>query len=64
MTVRPTFPLLRHRAGQRGAAMIEYLVVVGVLLIVLLSSDSIPTLVTKLREAYTSFVYALSLSWM
>lgn len=50
---------------QRGGAAVEYLIVLGFLALVLLAKpDAIPALITELRKAYTSFVYALSLSWV
>lgn len=49
----------------RGGAAVEYLIVLSLLVLVLLAKpDAIPALISELRKAYTSFVYALSLSWM
>lgn len=65
MTSLPPLPLPSPCSGQRGAAAVEYLIVLSLLVLVLLvSPDAIPLLMAKLRDAYTSFVYALSLSWM
>lgn len=49
---------------QRGGALVEYVIVAGVLVTVLLGGDDvIHLLADALREAYASFVYALSISW-
>lgn len=58
------------RHGQRGGALVEYAVVAGCLVLILLvpvppgDKSAISELLDKLREAYTSFVYALSASWI
>lgn len=61
-------PKARGRAAptrQRGSALIEYLVVAGVLVAVLLADPNVfGQLADALRKAYTSFVYALSASWI
>lgn len=64
--MRPRYPCRMPKAQrQRGSAAVEYLIVLGFLVLVLLAKpDAIPALITELRKAYTSFVYALSLSWM
>ena len=50
---------------QRGSALVEYSVVVLLLVLVLVANpDAIPQLANALREAYTSFVYALSVAWI
>jgi len=52
-------------ARQRGSALIEYTVVVLLLVTVLLANPNvIRELADALRDAYTSFVYALSISWI
>ncbi|MHB1057454.1 MAG: hypothetical protein ACYC0F_06195 [Rhodanobacter sp.] len=52
-------------ARQRGGALIEYTIVVLLLVMVLLANPNvIRQLADALREAYTSFVYALSISWI
>ncbi|NKZ38607.1 hypothetical protein HF690_06500 [Oleiagrimonas citrea] len=58
----------RRRDRQRGSAVIEYAIVVGILIFVLLVGTSgnpapVTQLVDALRDAYTSFVYTLSISW-
>lgn len=55
-----------RRQLQRGSALVEYTIVVLSLIVALVVGEythSIPYLVDKLREAYASFVYALSISW-
>jgi len=50
---------------QRGGALAEYTVVVLLLVLVLVAyPDAIPQLAKALREAYASFAYALSVSWI
>ena len=50
---------------QRGGALVEYTIVVLLLVLVLVAyPDAIPQLAKALREAYASFVYALSVSWI
>lgn len=59
----PAMPL--RRGCQRGSALIEYTVVVLLLVTVLLANPNvIRQLADALRDAYTSFVYALSISWI
>lgn len=59
---QPAMPL---RGRQRGSALIEYTVVVLLLVTVLLANPNvIRQLADALRDAYTSFVYALSISWI
>lgn len=58
-----------HRPGgpgsQRGSALVEYTIVVLFLVVVLLGNPNVVSdLAEALRKAYTSFVYALSLSWI
>jgi Flp pilus assembly pilin Flp len=59
-------PAMPPRHGrQRGSALIEYTVVVLLLVTVLLANPNvIRQLADALRDAYTSFVYALSISWI
>lgn len=55
-----------RRSLQRGSALVEYTIVVLFLVVVLVAADekhSIRHLAQMLREAYASFVYALSISW-
>lgn len=51
--------------AQRGGALVEYVIVVLALLLVLVANPNvIQQLMHALRDAYTSFVYALSVSWI
>ncbi|RAO77437.1 hypothetical protein [Dyella jiangningensis] len=53
------------RRYQRGSAVAEYTIVVLFLVLVLMANpDAIPKLIQSLKEAYSSFVYALSVSWI
>lgn len=57
---------LRHT--QHGVAMIEYTIVALFIVIVLIATDGedgnvIKKLADAIRNAYASFVYALSVSW-
>lgn len=53
------------RRHQRGSAVAEYTIVVLFLVLVLVANpDAIPKLVQSLKDAYSSFVYALSVSWI
>lgn len=53
------------RQRQRGSAVAEYTIVVLFLVLVLVANpDAIPKLILSLKEAYSSFVYALSVSWI
>lgn len=50
---------------QRGGALVEYTVVVLLLVLVLVANpDALPQLAKALRDVYSSFVYALSVSWI
>jgi Flp pilus assembly pilin Flp len=56
------FTLRRH---QRGAATVEYCIVAALAALVLLAQPNvISQLIDALRDAYTSFTYALSLGWI
>jgi Flp pilus assembly protein TadG len=61
---------LRGRRSQRGSALIEYTIVAFWLVLVLLVADEtaggnvISALMKALRDAYASFVYALSAAWL
>ena len=51
--------------NQRGSATIEYVIVATFVVIVLIANDNvIGQLATAIRNAYASFVYALSVSWL
>jgi Flp pilus assembly pilin Flp len=53
------------RRQQRGGALVEYTVVVLLLVVALLADPNvIRQLADAVRDAYTSFVYALSISWI
>lgn len=53
------------RRAQRGGALVEYTLVVLLLVLVLVVDPNvIGQLAQALREAYASFVYALSASWI
>lgn len=61
----PGASLLSQRTHQRGSALVEYTIVVSLLVVVLLANPNvIRDLAHALRDAYTSFVYALSISWI
>lgn len=50
---------------QRGSALVEYTVVVLFLIVVLVANPNLMRQVADaMRDAYTSFVYALSVSWI
>lgn len=50
---------------QRGSATIEYTLVAAAVVITLIANPNvIQQLATALRNAYASFVYALSVSWL
>ena len=65
-----TEPAARRRSArplrkQRGSATAEYAIVAMLVLIVLMSNDNvIRQLATAIRDAYASFAYALSVSWL
>lgn len=53
------------RQYQRGAATVEYCIAAALAALVLLARPNvIAQLVNALRDAYTSFTYALSLGWI
>ena len=50
---------------QRGSATVEYTIVAALVVIVLIANDNvIQQLAVAIRNAYASFVYALSVSWL
>jgi hypothetical protein len=50
---------------ERGNATAEYIIVVAFVVIVLIADDNvIQKLATAIRNAYASFSYALSVSWL
>lgn len=57
-------PTSRSR-HQHGAATVEYCIVAALAALVLLARPNvIAQLINALRDAYTSFTYALSLGWL
>jgi len=51
--------------GQRGQSMVEYVVVVGMAVLILVeggSSAPVAEVITALKSAYQGFAYAISLS--
>lgn len=62
---RPPMQSQGRPLRQRGSALIEYTIVVLFLVVVLLANPNvIAELANAVRDAYTSFVYALSISWI
>jgi Flp pilus assembly pilin Flp len=56
-----------RRIHQRGGALVEYIIVALFLILVLVAAHHtgvIAQLTNAVRDAYTSFVYALSISWI
>jgi Flp pilus assembly pilin Flp len=50
---------------QRGSATVEYTIVATLVVCVLIANDNVvQQLATAIRNAYASFVYALSVSWL
>jgi hypothetical protein len=57
--------LTRSHGYQRGSATAEYLIVALLVIIVLVANDNvIKQLADAIRNAYASFAYALSVSWL
>ena len=53
------------RRAQRGQSLIEYSLIVAFTVVVLIANpDAIPALIKALGDAYSAFVYAISLSWI
>lgn len=64
MTGRFACPHPAHHR-QRGGAAVEYVVVVGALLAMLaFGGPAISQLLKALHDAWTSFIHALSISWI
>lgn len=62
--MRPRFSGWHARSCQRGGATVEYVVAALLVVIVLVANDNvIKQLADAIRNAYASFVYALSVSW-
>lgn len=56
---------ISSRARQRGSAMAEYMIVATLVVVVLVAHDNvIKQLADAIRNAYASFVYALSVAWL
>ena len=54
-----------NRRVQSGQALIEYSVIAGLAVLVLVANpDAIPALLQALKDVYESFVFAISLSWI
>jgi Flp pilus assembly pilin Flp len=52
-------------AAQRGSATAEYIIVATLVVVVLVANDNvIRQLANAIRNAYASFVYALSVAWL
>jgi hypothetical protein len=65
MTRPATFARARAPAGQRGSATAEYVIVALLLVIVLVANENVTKqLADAIRNAYASFAYALSVSWL
>jgi Flp pilus assembly pilin Flp len=61
----PSAAWLLRRRQQHGSALIEYTIVLLLLVVALLADPNvIRQLADAVRDAYTSFVYALSISWI
>lgn len=57
-------PTFAPRRLQRGGAHTEYMIVAMLVVLVLIADDNvIKQLVDAVRKAYSTFVYALSVSW-
>lgn len=53
------------RAAQRGSAIAEYMIAATLVVVVLVANDNvIKQLADAIRNAYASFVYALSVAWL
>jgi Flp pilus assembly pilin Flp len=65
MTHPARFPLARPPGRQRGSATAEYAIVALAVVIVLVANqNAIKELADAIRNAYASFGYALSVSWL
>jgi Flp pilus assembly pilin Flp len=50
---------------QRGSATVEYTIVATLVVVVLIANENVvQQLANAIRNAYASFVYALSVSWL
>jgi hypothetical protein len=65
MTHPARFPVARPPRGQRGSASAEYVIGALLVVIVLVANDNVTKqLADAIRNAYASFAYALSVSWL
>ena len=65
MTHPARFPCARSPRGQRGSTTAEYAIVSLLVVIVLVANENvIKELADAIRNAYASFAYALSVSWL
>jgi len=57
-------PSFASRRLQNGGAHTEYMIVAMLVVLVLIADDNVVKQLTDaIRKAYSSFVYALSVSW-
>jgi hypothetical protein len=53
------------KGAQRGSATAEYMIVATLVVIILVAQDNVvKQLADAIRNAYASFVYALSVAWL
>ena len=65
MTEPARLPTVRAPRRQRGSATVEYTIVAAFVVIVLIANENvIKQLADAIRNAYASFAYALSVSWL
>lgn len=65
MTGRARLPSAHPPLMQRGNATVEYAIVALFVIIVLIANENVvKELADAIRNAYASFAYALSVSWL
>jgi hypothetical protein len=65
MTKPAGLPSARPPGRQRGSATAEYIIVAMFVIVVLIANENvIKELADAIRNAYASFAYALSVSWL
>ena len=65
MTTPGSLPSASSPGRQRGSATAEYIMVATFVIIVLIANENvIKELADAIRNAYASFAYALSVSWL
>jgi Flp pilus assembly pilin Flp len=65
MTKSVSPPSARGPGSQRGSATAEYVIVAVFVIVVLIANENvIKELADAIRNAYASFTYALSVSWL